>query len=140
MSEVREIPEAAPPSEGGTASSGPWSGASEAEAWARVLAAWGDEAAHRAYLAGFKDLAGMTVAGGRYRAVLAERPDDRVAARMRDEIVKRATAYGLASLPRTSPAAASPSWKRLRMGASLLFGAAAVWAVVQLVRLLRARF
>jgi hypothetical protein len=138
MSEVRESPEAAPPTEGGTAS--PGAGASEAEAWARVLAAWGDEAAHRAYLAGFDDLAGMTVAGGRYRAVLAQRPDDRVAARMRDEVVKRATVYGLAAMPRTPVPAANPAWKRLRMGAALLFGAAAVWAVVQLVRLLRARF
>jgi hypothetical protein len=135
MSEVRVSPETAPPTEGGTSASPP-----EAEAWARVLAAWRDEAAHRAYLAGFDDLAGMTVAGARYRAVLAERPGDRVAARMRDEVVKRATVYGLASMPRTAPPAANPTWKRLRMGASLLFGAAGVWAVFQLVRLLRARF
>ena len=57
---------------------------------------------HRAYLRRFTDLEGFAVAGGRYRAVLAERPGDAVALRMRDELVKRATVYGLATLPRTS--------------------------------------
>ena len=139
MSEVRESPAAAPPTEGGTAPSARWPGSSEAEAWARVLAAWGDEAAHRAYLAGFHDLAGMTVAGGRYRAVLAERPDDRVAARMRDEVLKRATAYALAALPRKDPTAAGTAAKRLRAGLAVLAGAALVWAVFEAVRLLGAR-
>lgn len=77
--------------------------AAEAEAWAAVLAAWEDEAAHRAYLARFADLEGLAVAGRRYRAVLAARPADAVAARWRDEVVKRATVAGLALLPRTRP-------------------------------------
>jgi hypothetical protein len=75
----------------------------EAAAWQAVVSAWEDEAAHRAYLGRFADLDGLARAGGRYRAVLAERPDDPLARRFRDEIVKRATAAGLAMLPRTAP-------------------------------------
>ncbi len=75
----------------------------EAAAWAGVVAAWNDEARHRAYLARFDDLAGLAVAGGRYRAALAARPRDPVAARFRDEVLRRAVAHGLASLPRTEP-------------------------------------
>lgn len=75
--------------------------AAEEAAWAGVLARWEDDAAHRAYLDGQADLPGLAIAGGRYRAVLAERPDDPIAARWREEIVKRATVQGLASLPRS---------------------------------------
>ncbi len=83
----------------------------EAEAWARVLAAWTDEAVHRAYLARFTDLDGYAVAGGRYRAVLAERPEDALALRMREEIVRKATVFGLASLPRVRRRE-PPRWAR----------------------------
>ena len=76
--------------------------AAEAAAWAEVVAAWGDEARHRAYLARFQDLEGLAAAGGRYRAVLEERPDDAVAARFREEVLRRAVAHGLASLPRAA--------------------------------------
>jgi hypothetical protein len=82
--------------------------AGEAEAWAEVLAAWGDEARHRAYLARFTDLEGLAVAGRRYRDVLLARPGDAVAARLRDEVIRRAMAQGLAALPRTAPAVARP--------------------------------
>jgi hypothetical protein len=75
----------------------------EPEAWARVVASWDDEAVHGAYLARFGDLEGLAIAGGRYRAVLDARPDDPVARRFRDEVVKRATVAGLAQLPRTRP-------------------------------------
>jgi len=85
----------------------------EEQAWARVLGSWADEATHRAYLARFTDMDGYAVAGGRYRAVLAERPEDSMAIRMRDEIVMRATVFGLASLPRTRPEEARRGVKRL---------------------------
>lgn len=75
----------------------------EAVAWAEVLAAWTDEARHRAYLERFRDLEGLAAAGGRYRAALAERPGDPIAARFRDEVLRRAVAAGLASLPRAPP-------------------------------------
>ncbi len=78
----------------------PDAGEAEAAAWAEVLAAWDDEARHRAYLARFADLEGLATAGGRDRAFLAERPGDAVAARFRDEVLRRAVAHGLASLPR----------------------------------------
>jgi hypothetical protein len=80
----------------------------EPEAWARVVAAWGDEKVHQEYLARFRDLEGLAVAGGRYRAVLDARPDDAVARRFRDEVVKRATAAGLALVPRTRLPAVAP--------------------------------
>jgi hypothetical protein len=80
--------------------------APEAEAWADVVAGWEDEARHRAYLARFTDLEGLATAGRRYRDVLLARPGDRMAARLRDEVVRRALAQGLAALPRSAPAAA----------------------------------
>ncbi|ACL67796.1 conserved hypothetical protein [Anaeromyxobacter dehalogenans 2CP-1] len=108
----------------------------EAEAWARVVAAWDDEGAHRAYLARFADLEGLAVAGGRYRAVLAERPGDPTAARLRDEVVKRATVQGLASLPRTVPRQAGKLHRRLVVAALVALGAAAAWAAFRLAVLL----
>jgi hypothetical protein len=109
---------------------------SEEEAWAAVVAAWSDEAAHRAYLARFADLDGLAVAAGRYRAVLSERPGDPVAARFREEIVRRATVVGLASLPRTQPAKRPGALRKVVIVASIVFGAAAAWSVWQLVHLL----
>jgi hypothetical protein len=93
----------------------------EAEAWAEVLLAWDDEARHRAYLARFSDLDGLTVAGRRYRAVLDARPGDPIAERFRAEIVKRATVAGLAQLPRAKlPAYAKlPYWSRMALVAAL---------------------
>jgi hypothetical protein len=81
----------------------PGPAAADAAAWAEVLAAWDDEARHRAYLARVGDLDGLAAAGRRYAAVLAERPGDPLAARFRDEVVRRAVAHGLASLPRSAP-------------------------------------
>lgn len=99
---------------------------SEEEAWSLVQASWADEAAHRAYLARFTDLEGLAMAGGRYRAVLAERPQDAVALRMRDELVAKATVVGLALLPRTARAG-MPRWaRRLILLAAVLCIAAAV--------------
>lgn len=110
--------------------------AAEAEAWARVVAAWDDETAHRAYLARFADLEGLAVAGGRYRAVLAERPGDAMAARFREEVVKRATVQGLASLPRTVPRRAGKLQRGLLIAAILALGAAVAWAAYRLAVLL----
>jgi len=106
-------PDAPPPAPGAPAppaEAAPSDPSGEPLAWAGVVAAWGDEAAHRAYLARFGDLDGLTRAGRRYRAVLAERPGDPVALRFRDEVVKRATVQGLALLPRTAPPPAVPRW------------------------------
>lgn len=83
---------------GGAAPAG--ADAGEAEAWADVERAWLDEGRHRAYVARFQDLEGLAVAGRRYRAVLAARPRDALALTFRDEILRRATALGLAAPPR----------------------------------------
>jgi hypothetical protein len=112
--------------------------ATEAEAWAVVLAAWTDEGAHQRYLARFGDIEGLAVAGGRYKGVLDERPGDEVALRMRAEVLRKATAFGLASLPRTTPPSASQSVKRTRLAAALLLGAAAVWCLYKMFALLGA--
>lgn len=71
--------------------------------WAEVRARWGDEAAHRAFVDRYPDLAGLAEAGRRYKAILDAEPQDLVAARWRDEIVKRATVVALSQLPRTKP-------------------------------------
>jgi hypothetical protein len=107
----------------------------EAEAWALVEAAWTDEEAHRAYLSRFADLEGLARAGGRYRAVLAARPGDPIAQRFRDEVVRRATAQGLALLPRTSRRAAPPIVRKLLVALCVALGSAAAWAVWKLAAL-----
>jgi hypothetical protein len=85
----------------------------ETTAWAEVLGRWDDEGAHRAFLARFGDLEGLARAGGRYREILAARPGDPVALRWRDEVVRRATAAGLAALPRSAPGIPQvPRWVR----------------------------
>ncbi|HEY6098405.1 MAG TPA: hypothetical protein VIW03_03180 [Anaeromyxobacter sp.] len=115
-------------------SSAPENVPAEEAAWAEVLLAWEDEERHRAYLARFSDLEGLALAGRRYRDVLAERPDDAIAARLRDEVVKRAMAQGLASLPRTVPGAEKPRVlvRVLGFTVATALGAAAWYAVQKL--------
>lgn len=84
----------------------------EAEAWSRVLVAWNDEAAHKAYLDRFRDLEGFTVAGERYREAIEKNPKDPVPQRWRDELLKRATAQAFAQIPRTKPNEGAPRWIR----------------------------
>ncbi len=106
----------------------------EAAAWADVLAGWDDEARHRAYLARFRDLEGLARAGRRYRDVLAARPGDAIAARFRDEVLKRAVAHGLASLPREKPEL--PRAKlAVRVAAGVVVGALLLVAALMAVRL-----
>jgi hypothetical protein len=99
----------------------------DAEAWARVVAAWQDDAVHGEYLARFHDLEGLAVAGRRYRDAARERPGDPVAVRWRDEVLRRATAHGFAQLPRSAPAPARRAALRriLVVIAAALLGAAA---------------
>jgi hypothetical protein len=105
----------------------------EERAWAEVVLAWDDPASHRAYLDRFGDLEGLTRAGRRYRAVLAERPGEVTALRFRDEVVKRATVQGLAQLPRTAPPAPMPRWvKYLLISLFSSFATAVIWKVVTL--------
>ncbi len=101
----------------------------EETAWAEVLAAWEDEERHRAYLARFTDLDGLAVAGRRYREILAARPGDALASRFRDEVLKRAMAQGLMSLPRTKPPGHGPRtlYKAIVFGVAAALGAATLW-------------
>ena len=99
----------------------------EERGWQELRARWPDEAAHRAWLAAFTDLEGLARAGQRYRAHLAEHPDDAVAQRWIAEVVKRATVHGLASLPRTKPAPTVPRWARRAIIA--LLGALLAWVL-----------
>jgi hypothetical protein len=106
----------------------------DAAAWAEVLAGWSDEARHRAYLARFHDLDGLATAGRRYRDFLAARPGDPIAARFRDEVLRRAVAHGLASLPREAPE--HPRGKlAVRVAAGVVIGGLLLAAVVMVARL-----
>jgi len=103
-------------------------------AWSAVVAAWEDEAAHRAYLARFGDLDGLTRAGRRYREVLSRRPGDPVAIRFRDEIVKRATVQGLAQLPRSAPPPKMAPWvKRALVIVLSSVAASAIWKIIEIM-------
>ena len=82
----------------------------EERGWETLRERWTDDAAHRDWLAGFTDLDGLARAGQRYRAVLLAQPGEPVAERWRDEILRRATALGLATLPRTAPPPPIPRW------------------------------
>lgn len=107
----------------------------EAAAWAEVLGRWGDDGAHRAFLDRCGDLDGLARAGGRYRDVLAARPGDPVALRWRDEVLRRATAAGLASLPRTAAVVPQvPRWVRPALLVAL--GVVIVTCTVLLLRTL----
>lgn len=123
----------APPGPG-AASDAP---ADEEEAWSALVAAWDDEAAHRAFLSRCGDLEGLARAGARYREVLAARPGDAAALRARDEILRRATALGLAEMPRApAPRSVPPAvkWGVVAVLAGTLLGAAAwvAWTLVGL--------
>jgi hypothetical protein len=110
--------------------------AGEEAAWAGLRARWGDEEAHRALLAGVNDLEGLARIGARYREVLVERPDDALALRGRDEVLRKATVLGLAAVPRTVPARPVSPWVKravLATGAVLLLGAAA-WTAMAFLR------
>jgi hypothetical protein len=107
----------------------------EEAAWAEVRAAWSDEAAHRRYLARFSSLEALAVAGQRYKAVLAERPDDDLALLMRAEIVKKATAYAFAAAPRP-PTETPKNVRRVRLAVAVAAGAVLVWAAFQLAALI----
>jgi len=111
--------------------------ATEEEGWALVVSRWEDDEAHRAYLARFGDLDGLSLAGRRYREVLRERPEDGVALRWRDEILKRAAIQGLAQLPRTRPPRqASPVLFRLLVVALLILSLALLgWLLAAIWRL-----
>ncbi len=109
--------------------------AADAAAWAEVLAGWEDEARHRAYLARHLDLVGLATAGRRYRDVLAARPGDAIAARFRDEVLKRALAHGLASLPRAAPELPRARLA-LRVAAGVVLGGLLLAAAIMAARLL----
>jgi hypothetical protein len=104
----------------------------EEAAWAEVTARWQDEEAHREYLGRSLDLEGLAEAGRRYKAALDARPDDPVALRWRDEVVKRATALALAQLPRTKPPRPLPPGARRAVIAAAVVAAAAMVAWVLL--------
>jgi hypothetical protein len=107
-------------------------------AWAEVTARWADEEAHRAFLDRFGDLEGLADAGRRYRAALDARPGDAVAARWRDEVVKRATVLALARLPRTKPPRQLPPGPRRALLLAFVAAsvAAAGWVLLEMSRAL----
>ena len=109
----------------------------ETAAWAELRARWGDEGAHRAFLARFLDLDGLARAGARYREVLAASPADGPAHRAREEILKRAMALGLGDLPRPDGREALPravKWGAVALLAGALVGGAG-WVVFTLAGL-----
>ncbi len=113
----------------------PDAAAADAVAWAEVLAGWHDEARHRADLARFEELEGLATAGRRYRDALAARPGDAIAARFRDEVLKRAVAHGLAALPREAPG--HPRAKlAVRIAAGAVIGGLLLAAGIMAARLL----
>ncbi len=106
-------------------------------AWEELRARWDEEAAHRSFLERFGDLEGLAEAGRRYKEALDLRPDDAVARRWRDEIVKRASTIALAQLPRTrAPRPLSPRTRRALLAAALLLSAAAAgWLLSSMARM-----
>ncbi|HEY6001559.1 MAG TPA: hypothetical protein VIV57_01715 [Anaeromyxobacter sp.] len=123
------------PAENAPAENVPVENASAEEAaWAEVVGAWDDEARHRAYLDRFPDLEGLALAGRRYREALAARPGDAVAARFRDEVLKRAMVQGLVSLPRPAPAVEKPRaiFRAILVAVAVGLGAATWWMIYRL--------
>ena len=124
------------PADGGPSPPPPLS-EDEASAWTELESRWADEEAHRTFLARFVDLDGLARAGARYREVLSRRPSDGPALGAREEIHKRATALGLAELPRPDGREALPHavrWGTVAVLAGALLGGAA-WVVYTLAGL-----
>jgi hypothetical protein len=111
----------------------------EERRWQELRARWGDEEAHRSFLAAFQDIEGLARAGRRYRDAIAAAPDDAVAARWRDEVVKRATVAGLASLPRTPRREQLPRWAVFAIiaAASTLLALGLWWGITRTLALYR---
>lgn len=128
--------DAAPPPSAAPAPAGPAPAGPDA-AWAELRARWDDPGAHRRFIDGHADLAALARAGARYREALAERPGDAAALRGRDEVLRRATALGLAAVPRTAPPRLERRGARrmlLALLAGLLVGGAA-WTAIAALRL-----
>jgi hypothetical protein len=108
----------------------------EDAAWAALQDRWTDEEAHREYLGRPWDLEGLAEAGRRYKAALDAAPEDAVARRWRDEVVRRATAVALAQIPRTRPPRqVSPGVRRAAVAAAALLLAALIgWVLLRLPR------
>jgi hypothetical protein len=101
--------------------------------WAEVLRHWDDEAVHRRLVDSARDLEALAEVGRHYRHLLEERPGDPVALRFRDEVVKRANALALASLPRTRPPRTLPSAYRKAVLVAIALGGVATlsWAFLR---------
>jgi hypothetical protein len=104
-------------------------------AWAEVTRRWEDPEAHRELLAACADLDALAEVGRRYRAVLEARPADPMAREMKGEILKRATAIGLAQLPRTRPPVQRSGVvpRRLLLGGVLVLASALSWMLGRLL-------
>ncbi len=111
-------------------------GDGEDSAWAGLRARWGEEQAHRALLSAVNDLPGLARLGARYREALERDPDDAAARRGRDEVLRKATVLGMASLPRTAPPPRPSPWVKRALLALLaaLSLSGAAWAVLSLLR------
>jgi hypothetical protein len=106
----------------------------EDAAWDALVARWADEEAHRQYLGRLWDLPGLAEAGRRYKAALDVSPDDAVARRWRDEVVRRAAVVALVQLPRTRPP------RQLSPGLRRALIAAAAVALVAIIGWVLSRF
>jgi hypothetical protein len=108
----------------------------EEAAWAEVEARWEEAGAHQAYLARFSDLEGLATAGRRYKQALDREPGDAVAARGREDVLRRATALALAQLPRTRPPAqVSPGLRRaLLVALAAAMAGAVAWILTRFPR------
>jgi hypothetical protein len=102
------------------------------EAWVALLRAWGDDAAHEALRqrAHQEDMLGAL--GRLYRLRLAVEPNDPIAEKGRNEVLRLATA-AMGSLSRGDAAVAPQRMKTVLTGVAVLF---AVGAVGLLIRLL----
>ncbi|AKU93038.1 hypothetical protein [Vulgatibacter incomptus] len=67
--------------------------------WARVLTCWNDPAAHEALVAEAAARGSFAELGGLYRRVIETRPTDERALAAREEILRRATAHLMVTLP-----------------------------------------
>jgi hypothetical protein len=108
----------------------------EDAAWAAVVARWTEEEAHRDYLGRLWDLEGLAEAGRRYKAALDASPQDPVARRWRDEVIRRATAVALSQLPRTRPPRPGRQLARRALIAAAMVAVAAMvaWMLLRLPR------
>jgi hypothetical protein len=101
--------------------------------WIRLLGAWEDPSGHERFLREASTQGELAATGRLYRIRLAQAPDDPLARRGRDEVIRLATAAASLSIPTGMEEKGTPTWKVVL---AVFVAGATLAAVIAFVRAL----